>query len=173
MENVYASNAVSHMMSGKAGSRAMRGHLLVNTALNTLVIEKAVGIQYQKNREQSEALQEEDAADPMPKTNKETSTNQEEQLISAVELPALDASSCTRKELMDKSKEDLLTAYSQLQSDEQNMAQICESSEIKEILTTMQKTEDNMKLQSNVKYYRITTFQHQTELTTPRLPPNR
>jgi len=59
----------------------------------------------------------------------------------------LDASSSTRKELMDKSKEALLTAYSQLQSDEQNMAHICESSEMKAILTTMQKTEDNMKLQ--------------------------
>ena len=45
----------------------------------------------------------------MPKTNEETSTNQEEQLTSSVELPALDASSSTRKELMDKSKEALNT----------------------------------------------------------------
>ena len=42
LEVTYAQNAIGHMMSGKAVSRALRGHLLVNAALNTLVASKAL-----------------------------------------------------------------------------------------------------------------------------------
>lgn len=34
---VYAENAVPHMLSGKAISRAVRGHLLIDSAINALV----------------------------------------------------------------------------------------------------------------------------------------
>ena len=34
---VYAKNAVSHMLSGKAIARAVRGHFLVDAALNVLL----------------------------------------------------------------------------------------------------------------------------------------
>lgn len=35
---IYASNSVGHMLSGKAISRAVRGHLLVDAALNTMLV---------------------------------------------------------------------------------------------------------------------------------------
>ena len=38
LEVVYASNTVNHMMTGKAVSRAVRGHLLVDAALNTILV---------------------------------------------------------------------------------------------------------------------------------------
>ncbi len=41
---VYASNAVVHMLSGKAISRAVRGHFIVDSALNTLVLAHAFRI---------------------------------------------------------------------------------------------------------------------------------
>jgi hypothetical protein len=34
---VYAENTVPHMLSGKAISRAVRGHLLIDSAINALV----------------------------------------------------------------------------------------------------------------------------------------
>ena len=34
LEQIYAPNTVIHMLSGKAISRALRGHFLVNAALN-------------------------------------------------------------------------------------------------------------------------------------------
>lgn len=37
MELIYASNAVVHMLTGKAVARAIRGHLLVDAALNALI----------------------------------------------------------------------------------------------------------------------------------------
>ena len=37
-EVVYAKNAVSHMLSGKAIARAVRGHFLVDAALNVLLV---------------------------------------------------------------------------------------------------------------------------------------
>lgn len=43
LETVYARNAVGHMLSGKALSRAVRGHLLVDAALNTILTCKALG----------------------------------------------------------------------------------------------------------------------------------
>ena len=38
LEIAYASNTVSHMLSGKAVSRAVRGHLLVDAALNAILV---------------------------------------------------------------------------------------------------------------------------------------
>ena len=38
LETVYAGNSVKHMLSGKAVSRAIRGHLLVFSALNTVFV---------------------------------------------------------------------------------------------------------------------------------------
>ena len=38
LELVYASNAVVHMLTGKAIARAIRGHLLVDAALNGLLV---------------------------------------------------------------------------------------------------------------------------------------
>ena len=38
LEIAYASNTVSHMLTGKAVSREVRGHLLVDAALNTILV---------------------------------------------------------------------------------------------------------------------------------------
>ena len=39
LEQIYGENIVQHMLTGKAYLRALRGHLIVDTALNTLVID--------------------------------------------------------------------------------------------------------------------------------------
>ena len=45
LEVTYAPNAVTHMMSGKAVSRAVRGHFIVNSALNALITSEAFGME--------------------------------------------------------------------------------------------------------------------------------
>ena len=44
LETVYAANAVCHMMSGQTSDRAIRGHMLVDTAINALLISKIFDI---------------------------------------------------------------------------------------------------------------------------------
>ena len=44
LEIVYADNAVSHMLSGKAIAWAIRGHFLVDAALNALLVSDAFNI---------------------------------------------------------------------------------------------------------------------------------
>jgi hypothetical protein len=44
LELVYAENAVTHMLTGKAYARAVRGHFLVDAALNAMVLSTAYGI---------------------------------------------------------------------------------------------------------------------------------
>ena len=44
LEVVFAGNAVRHMVTGKAISRAVRGHMLVDAALNTILVAKAYHI---------------------------------------------------------------------------------------------------------------------------------
>ena len=44
LEVVYASNSTQHMLTGKAVSRAVRGHMLVDAALNTILVEKAYNV---------------------------------------------------------------------------------------------------------------------------------
>ncbi len=41
LETIYAEQAVTHILSGKAINRAVRGHILVDAALHSLLIEKA------------------------------------------------------------------------------------------------------------------------------------
>ena len=43
-ELIYAPNAVVHMLSGKAVARAVRGHLIVDAALNTLVLAQTFSV---------------------------------------------------------------------------------------------------------------------------------
>ena len=44
LEVVFAGNAVRHILTGKAISRAVRGHMLVDAALNTILVAKAYHI---------------------------------------------------------------------------------------------------------------------------------
>ena len=44
LELIYASNAVDHMMTGKAISRAVRAHLIVDAALNALLYSQALEV---------------------------------------------------------------------------------------------------------------------------------
>ena len=42
LELVYAMNSVGHMMSGKPFARAIRGHFLLDSCLNNILIDKIV-----------------------------------------------------------------------------------------------------------------------------------
>ena len=44
LELLYARNTISHMMTGKAVSRAVRGHLLVDAVLNTILVADAYNV---------------------------------------------------------------------------------------------------------------------------------
>ena len=45
LETIYTPNTVAHMLSRKAVSRAVRGHFIVDSALNALLISEAFGIE--------------------------------------------------------------------------------------------------------------------------------
>ena len=47
LEVVYAENAVKHILSGKAISRAIRGHLMVHAALSTMLTANAYNLTLQ------------------------------------------------------------------------------------------------------------------------------
>ncbi len=42
LETIYAPNAVAHMLTGKAVSRATRAHFLLDEVLNAIVTEKTL-----------------------------------------------------------------------------------------------------------------------------------
>ena len=44
LEMIYAPNAVEHILTGKAIARAVRAHLLVDAAVNTLIVSKALKV---------------------------------------------------------------------------------------------------------------------------------
>ncbi len=44
LESIYASNSVTQMLSRKTISRALRGHLLVDRALTSVIINQTHGI---------------------------------------------------------------------------------------------------------------------------------
>ena len=62
LETIYTPNAVTHMLSGKAVSLAVRGHFIVDSALNALLISKALGIENLEQEQFSDlALPDKDA----------------------------------------------------------------------------------------------------------------
>ena len=48
LESIYAPHAVTHRLSGKAVFRAVRGHFIVDSALNTLVLLRVFGLKILK-----------------------------------------------------------------------------------------------------------------------------
>lgn len=54
LETVYASNAVIHMLNGKAVTRALRGHFLVENALYALLASGVFGIQLPTKDQETE-----------------------------------------------------------------------------------------------------------------------
>ena len=68
LEAIYARNTIPHMLSGKAVSRAIRGHLVVDSALNTMLIARAYAIS-QSLFEENLQSEDDDAIDrstPLP-----------------------------------------------------------------------------------------------------------
>ena len=57
LEVVYAKNAVGHMLSGKAVARAIRGHFLVDAALNALLVCSAFNIPLPVNTSVDDEIQ--------------------------------------------------------------------------------------------------------------------
>ena len=56
LETVYASNTVSHILSGKAVARAVRGHFLVGAAHHMFVISNIFGTELPKTSQHVCAL---------------------------------------------------------------------------------------------------------------------
>ncbi|KAH3721713.1 hypothetical protein DPMN_064661 [Dreissena polymorpha] len=56
LQTVYAGNAVTHMMTGKAVSRATRRHFLVDNALHALLISKSFGVDLPLERKSSDEI---------------------------------------------------------------------------------------------------------------------
>ena len=75
LELVYAKNTVSHMMSGKAISRAWRGHLLADAALNTLLMADVYNVPLPSKENVDAPLH--TAGNELPE-NEETPTHEEE-----------------------------------------------------------------------------------------------
>ena len=48
LEMIYAPNSVVHIMTGKANSRAVRAHLLMDGVLNALLLSKSLDIPISK-----------------------------------------------------------------------------------------------------------------------------
>ncbi len=57
------------MLSGKACSRALRSHFLMDSALNAIIISKAYGIESFVSEEQSEVMEIENFQDPTDGSN--------------------------------------------------------------------------------------------------------
>ena len=56
LELIYAPNAVVHMLSGKVIARAMRGHFIVDAALNALMLVDALNVPLPQRTNGSDGL---------------------------------------------------------------------------------------------------------------------
>ena len=66
LETVYAPNSVKHMLTGKAISRAIGGHLLVYAALHTILVANAYNLPLPTDEDDdAEGLCNEDANDTL------------------------------------------------------------------------------------------------------------
>ena len=75
LEVVFAVNAARHMLTGKAISRAVRGHMLVDAALNTILVSKEYHIPL-PTKETDEPKRDTASTDP---ENDDVDTDQQKQ----------------------------------------------------------------------------------------------
>ena len=64
---VYAKNAVSHILSGKAVVRAIRGHLLVDAALNALLVSHTFHLPLSDTLDEADTVEEQQEATEAPR----------------------------------------------------------------------------------------------------------
>lgn len=83
LETVYGPNAVNHMMSGKAISRALRGHFLVEAALVNKLIAAVLPAELERNDDSIESVDDDENDD----TGR---SNEEEKNLEGVEKISLD-----------------------------------------------------------------------------------
>ena len=70
---VYAQNTVSHMLSGKAAARAIRGHFLIDDALNEILVKDVtLGLEQKEQEEASDVILTNDSISKLVESNKET-----------------------------------------------------------------------------------------------------
>ncbi|KAK3108216.1 hypothetical protein FSP39_003394 [Pinctada imbricata] len=116
LETVYAPNAVKHMLSGKAVSRALRGHFLVESALNSLIIQKVFTCEEIVTGD----------AHPLPRHEKHVRCDNEEEIVASDN----DARSRNEKQPTYDNEEDILTddaglcATNEEQNDDENTHEI-------------------------------------------------
>ncbi|PIK40129.1 hypothetical protein BSL78_23030 [Apostichopus japonicus] len=99
LETIYASNTVNHMLTGKAVARALRGHCLVDSALNYMVISKVfttnietkeVNIQVSEDNTVSNMVQQQANDNASTLMNDEQETNQmDEDLVHESQEPTV------------------------------------------------------------------------------------
>lgn len=58
LELIYSSNAVVHMFTGKAIVRALRGHFIVDAALNALILASTFNVPMPASDEETEEFME-------------------------------------------------------------------------------------------------------------------
>ena len=87
LETVYADNAVTHMLTGKAIARAIRGHNLVSMALQSLLVSEVFDIQLEdRDGSEGERLESrEDEHDPVEDDGDTLEISVQEQLSTVVE----------------------------------------------------------------------------------------
>lgn len=71
LEIIYAGNTVGHILSGKAVARALRGHFLIDAALNALVAARVFKVDMSHERTEREIAEssETSSAEPVPSQN--------------------------------------------------------------------------------------------------------
>ena len=91
LEVVYGANTVTHILGGKAYSRAVRGHFLMDSALNAIIVSKAFGIDPHVSEEQNEPLAAEvfqDQTDGSDNMQIDDTPSQSFEVLSSMEIPS-------------------------------------------------------------------------------------
>nr|XP_054767556.1 uncharacterized protein LOC129274841 [Lytechinus pictus] len=143
LEVVYASNTVGHMMSGKAISRAVRGHFLVAAALNTMIVSYLYNVQLPTNEE--EKLSEERLS-----TNEEEKLSEvqlsinEEELLSEVQLSHMETGTEYQQVASETDLAEAQKLYDSLLSGTVSVNDVCASDVMKQILARMKTKKESM-----------------------------
>ncbi|EDO33944.1 predicted protein [Nematostella vectensis] len=170
-ELIYAKNAVTHMLTGKAISRAIRGHLLVNSALNAMLASKTYDITLPtKSNEVKDPASDpqQDAASPLdtvdaelqletvveasPESESDEQTPLTRQEVNGAPFqPSTQISNVGSSQTLDEIQEDDVTLAKnllcQLDEGKCSVEEICSSQVVKRISTRLKAMHNSLKNQ--------------------------
>jgi hypothetical protein len=150
LETIYAENAVGHILTGKAISRAVRAHFIVDAALNTMLMSETFNVhvnlpQEEETRYEEAGMQEEEEFTDEETPHQDIGTNEDEEIAMEYQEEEIrdEVAMGNNQDHLNADLEEAGKLYDEIMSDPNKADEVCTSEALTGIIQKLANTKDS------------------------------